>query len=319
MDTRNRIILTKAGLLILLGLALIMSFSGCVGNSTENKVSASEEINTSILLINNAEERLEKVNDNIERSSYSSAGIYLEASKTDYEESLIILENATTDYEEERQIIEYLKTRSSAGVDRVVFFENMMVFMEHFEKAVAYINSDDFDSIRKELNEAEEGLNNSLVPLKSARDKMESIDMETVSVGDKSGVILIKKDLENNEKMYFEAKDLVSGYCFLVNGMEHLLNASELMEKEKWDKASLEFEHSSSEFAESNKIFEELKDSEFSEISIASIEIYGDIIQIESSLLHFEAACKYIESGRDYKALDEVNAGLAELGVIATV
>lgn len=315
MGIRNRIILTKAGLLILLGIVLIISFSGCL----DSKVSAVEEINTSILLINNGEERIDRVTDDIERSSYSSAKVYLEASKVDYEEAFTILENATTDYEEEGQIIEYLKTRSSAGVDRVVFLENMIVFMEHFEKAVAYIYSEDFDSIRKELNEAEEGLNNSLVPLKSAREKMESIDMETVSVEDKSGVILIKKDLEYSEKMYLEAKDSISGYRFFVNGMEHMSNASELLENENWDKASLEFEHSSSEFAESKKIFEELTDSEFSEISIASIEIYGIITQIESPLLHFEATCKYMEVGQDYKALDEFNAGLAELGVISTI
>lgn len=321
MGIRNKIAMSKAGL-VLLGILLVTLFSGCVENgiftaNLGNKVSAAEEINTSVSLINNAESRYDEVRDLLQSGSYSSAKASLGASKMDYKEALNILENTTTDYEEEQQAIDYYKSLSSCGLDKVAFLEDIILGMEHFDKAVAYMGSSDFDSIRKEMNMAEKSLNDSFVPLKSAREKMEEIDPETVPVEDKSNILMIKKDLEQSEKMAIELGKLISGFYPIIDGSEHLINASKFIENEKWDAAALEVNESSLKFSASTEVFKTLKDSEFPEISVSAIEIYGYLTQMEGSLLHLENGCNYADKGRYNQAINEFNLASAEMGAFA--
>lgn len=318
MGVRKKILMSRT-CLVLLGILLIMSFSGCVENEIftanfGNKISAAEEINTSVSLINNAESRYEEVRDLLQGGSYSSAKTSLEASKTDYEEALNILENATTDYEEEQQEIDYYTSLSSCGLDKVAFLEDAILCTEHFEKAAAYMDSNDFESIRKELNMAEKSLNDSYVPLKSAREKIEGINPETVPVEDKSSILMTRNDIEMSEKMATELGELISGFYPIVDGSEHLINASELIEDKEWGAAALEINESSSKFSASTEKFEGLKDSEFPEISIPAIEIYGYLTQMEDSLLHFEKGCNYADKGRYNQAINEFNLASAEMG-----
>jgi len=305
MDTRNKIILTKAGLLILLGLVLTMSFSGCVGNSTENKVSASEEINTSILLINNAEERLEKSRSYLESGAYTTVKTNLEASKVDFEEALKILDNAYSDYEGENRDIERFKILSSSGLDRINFSQNMVTSLEHLDKCGAYIGSEEIELSRKELDMASEALNKSEISLNSAKDKIISIDPEEVPVEDKSNMILLRNDMENGEKMLLEIKEEIRGSYPYLDVLEHLINAEEFIENEEWDKAALEYAEVSEDLSESKEIMEKLKDSEFSEISVETIELCGLIDELEDNLPHLEAGCEYMDRGRYSQANEE--------------
>lgn len=314
MGIRKNIIMGKDGL-FLLGILLITFFSGCVENEIFTaKVSAAEEINTSVSLINNAESRYDQITELTQAGSYSSAKTSLEASRTDYEEALNILENATTDYEEEQQAIDYYKSLSSCGLDKAVFLEDAILSMEHFDKAVAYADSNDFESIRKELNMAEKSLNDSFVPLKSARENIEGIDPEMVPVEDKSSILMAKNDLERSEKMATELRELISGFYPIVDGSEHLTNACELIEDKQWGAAAIEVNESSSKFSASTGIFETLKDSEFPEISVPAIEIYGYLTQMEDPLLHLENGCNYADKGRSNQAINEFNLAYAELG-----
>lgn len=305
METRNRIILTKAGLLILLGLVLTMSFSGCVGNSMENKVSAAEEINTSILLINHAEERLEKSMSDLELGAYTGVKVNLEASKVDFEEALKILDNAHSDYEEENRDIERLKILSSSGLDRINFSQNMVTSLEHLDKFAAYMSSEEVELSRKELDRAFEALNESEVSLTSAKDKIISIDPDKVPVEDKSNMILLRNDMESGEKMLQEFKEVIRGNYPYVDGLEHLLNAEEFVENENWDKAALEYAEASEDFSESKKIMEKLKDSEFTESSILAIELCGILDDLEEDLPHLEAGCEYMDRERYSQANEE--------------
>ena len=301
MGIRNKILFNILNLLILLGLVTSISFSGCM----ENKVSAAEDINTSILLLNNGDLKYNNVLDLFQDGFYSSAKSTLAASKMDYEESLNILENATTDYEEEKQSIEYYKTIGNINLDKVAVLEDLISCMEHFEKAVAYMDSNDFESIRKELRLAKENLDDSQVPLKSASTKIETIDLKAVPIQDKSSIIMTKNDLSQSEKMNLELGELLLGFHPFVNGLENIMNASEFIEEEKWDKAALEIQAASLEFSESTEIFEALKDSEFSEISVSAITIYSCLVQMKEILIHMENGCNYADEGKYTKATTE--------------
>jgi hypothetical protein len=306
MGIRARIILNTVNILILLGLVTSISFSGCM----ENKVSAADDINTSILLINNADSKYNNVLGLLQDGLYSSARITLEASKMDYEESLHILENAATDYEEEKQEIEYYKTIGSISLDKIAVLESLISCMEHFEKAVAYMDSNDFESIRKELRLAKENLDDSQVPLKSASTKIDTIDLKAVPIQDKSNIIMTKNELNQSEKMNLELGELLLGFHPFVNGFENIMNASEFIEEEEWDKAALEIQEASLEFSESTEKFEALKDSEFSEISVSAITIYSCLTEMKELLVHLENGCNYADEGKDTKATAEFNLAL---------
>jgi tetratricopeptide (TPR) repeat protein len=319
MGIRKKITMSRT-FLVLLGIFLTTFISGCVGNEVfssnfGSKVSAAEEINTSVSLINNAESRYDEVRDMFQAGSYSSTKTSLEASKADYEEALNILENSTTDYEEEQQAIDYYKSLSICGLDKAAFLEDAILCTEHFEKAVAYMSSSDFESVRKEMGMAEKSLNDSFVPLKSARTELEKIDPKMVPLEDKSSIIMTKKHLEQSEKMASELGELISGFYPIVDGSEHLINASKLIEDEQWGAAALEVNESSLKFSVSVGTFENLKDSEFPEISVSAIGIYGYLTQMEEPLLHLENGCNYADKGRYTQAINEFNLASNEFSL----
>ena len=78
-----------------------------------------------------------------------------------------------------------------------------------------------------------------------------------------------------------------------VDGFEHLHNAVEYREAEEWGKAAGECAKSSVKLSQSKKSLEKLKNSEYSEISLTAIKIYGLLEKIEGDLLHLEAGCRY--------------------------
>lgn len=295
--------MTKVCLVVFLGLILVMSFSGCTGN----KVSAAEEINTSSSLIYNADLRVENAFSGMGEGSYTSAKTSLKAARVDYEEALKILNNASSDYEEETRDIERYRIFAEAGLDSVSYSENMVLVLEHLEKSVAHLSSDDFDLSRKELDKSSEALNSSTVYLSSAKGKIFSIDLNSVPVEQKSYVTVQRDDIETGEKMSLEFKQMIDGMYPLLDGCECLMNAVEYVETEEWGKAADEFTNSSVMFSESKNNLNKLKDSDFSEISVAAIETCGIITQIEKDLPHLEAGCRYMDKGRYSQADAEFN------------
>ncbi|KKH95110.1 hypothetical protein EO95_00640 [Methanosarcina sp. 1.H.T.1A.1] len=286
--------MNKVFLVIFLGLILVTSFSGC----TENKVSAAEEINTSSSLIYSADLRVESAISDMDEGSYTSAKNNLKAARVDYEEALKILNNASSDYEEETKDIERDVIFAEAGLDAVSYSENLILATEHLDKFVAHLDSEDIDLSRKELDKASEALNNSIVYLGSAKEKIFSIDLDSVPVEQKSYVTVQREDLETSEKMSLELRQMINGLYPFLDGSEHLFKAGEYLETEEWDKAADEIADSSVKLSESKESLETLKDSDYSEISVGVIEICGILTQLEKDLPHLEAGCRYMEKGR---------------------
>lgn len=294
MIIRSKLPLNKLCLVIILGIMLVISFSGCA----ENKVSAAEEINTSVSLIESADLKVESALSTIGEGTYTASKTGLKAARIDYQEALKILNNASSDYEEETQDIERYIIFAETGLDTVSYSENLILVMEHLEKSVAHLSAEDMDLSRKELDKASEALNNSTVYLSSAKEKIISIDPDSVPVEQKSYVTVQRDSLETEEIMSSELRQMINGMYPYLDGSEHLFNALEYFEAEEWDKAADEYNSSSVKFSESQKIMKELKDSDYSEISVASIEICGVLTQLEKDLPHLEAGCRYMEKGR---------------------
>lgn len=309
MGTRKKTILGR-NVLVLLGLLLTILFSGCAENEAsaaevENKVSAAEEINTSILLINNAESRIMSIREDIESGTYTAAKMNLKASETDFEEALNILNNASSDYEEENQYIERYKILAEGGLDRVHSLRSLLIAMEHFDKSLAYMYSEEFDLSKEEMDKMNEALNDSSVSSSSAKEKIFKIDPNLVPVEQKSTIILLRDDLETSEIMYVELREMMSGMYPYMDGAEYFSNGLEYVKAEKWDKAADEFGKASNKFSESQKILEKLKDSEYSEVSVEAIEICGFLTQLGEDLPHLEAGCRYMEKDRYSQAEKE--------------
>ncbi|MDY9927589.1 hypothetical protein [Methanosarcina sp.] len=308
---RKIIVLGKNGL-VLLGLVSVMFFSGCVENEVsaaevENKLSAAEEIDTSFLLINSAESRIVSIRQDIESGTYTTAKTSLKASKIDFEEALKILNDTSSDYEEENQEIERYKTLAESGLDRVSSLESLLIAMEHFDKSFAYMYSEEFNLSKKELDKTNEALNDSAVSLNSAKEKVFTIDPNSVPVEQKSSIILLQDDLETSETMHVEVRKMINGMYPCMDGYECLSKGIEYGDVEKWDKAADEFEKASNKFSESQKILEKLKDSEYSEVSVGAIEMCGLLMKMQKDLPHFEAGCRYMEKGRYSQAQKEFN------------
>ncbi|AKB26989.1 hypothetical protein MSSIT_0270 [Methanosarcina siciliae T4/M] len=308
---RNKLPLDKVCLVIILGLAMVIFFSGCA----ENKVSAAEELNTSSLLINNADLKVESAISDMDDGTYTSAKSKLKAARVDYEEALKILNNASSDYEEETQYIERYTTFAEVGLDSVNSSENIVLATEHLDKCIAYLSSEDLDLSRKELHKANEALNNSIVYLRSAKEKISPIDPDSVPVEEKSYIIILKDSIETSEKMGLELKEITNGMYPYLDGAGHLFDAEEYLKAEEWDKAADEFANSSVKFSESKKSLEKLKDSEYSEISVGAIEICGVITQFEKDLPCLEAGCRYMENGSYYQA----NAEFSKLFYLSSI
>lgn len=166
MNVRSKLPLSKVFLVVFLGIILLMSFSGCA----ENKVSAAEDINTSVSLIDSADFKVENAISSINEGTYTSSKTGLRAARVDYEEALKILNNASSDYEEETQDIERYIIFAETGLDTVSYSENLILVMEHLDKSVAHLSAEDMDLSRKELDKASEALNNSTVYLSSAKE-----------------------------------------------------------------------------------------------------------------------------------------------------
>lgn len=294
MIIRSKLPLNKLCLVIILGIMLVISFSGCVGN----KVSAAEEINTSVSLIESADLKVESALSTIGEGTYTASKTGLKAARIDYEEALKILNNASSDYEEETQDINRYIIFAETGLDTVSYSENLILVMEHLEKSVAHLSAEDMDLSRKELDKASEALNNSTVYLSSAKEKIISIDPDSVPVEQKSYVTIQREGLETEEIMSSELRQMINGMYPYLDGSEHFFNALEYFEAEEWDKAADEYNSSSLKFSDSQKIMEEFKDSDYSEISVASIEICGVLTQLEKDLPHLEAGCRYMGKGR---------------------
>lgn len=293
--------MSKSFLVIFLGIILVISFSGCA----ENKVSAAEDINTSFSLIDSADFKVESAISSLSEGAYTSSKTGLRAARVDYEEALKILNNASSDYEEETQDIERYIIFAETGLDTVSYSENMILVTEHLDKSVAHLSAEDMDLSRKELDKASEALNNSTVYLSSAKENIFSIDPDSVPVEQKSYVTAQRDAIETAEIMSSEFRQMINGMYPYLEGSEHLFNALEYLEAEEWDKAADEYNSSSVKFSESQKILEELKDSDYSEVSVASIEICGVLTQLDKDLPHLEAGCRYMEKGRYYQADEE--------------
>ena len=292
---------TTAGLIVIVTIVSVVIFAGCV----EEKISAAEDVNVAVSLMETGTTRIEKIN--LEAGAYSDAKAKLMASKVDYEESLKILNNATTDYDDEKDAIRISKVVCSYSLDGIAAVQKLIICLEHLDKLSAYMEGEDTASMRSELKLAEEALNDALPFISTAKEKCFSIDVDTVPVESRSGLLEDRISIEQSEKMILETGVLISGMYPFIDGMEHMLKAVEYMEKEEWHSAELEFDKCSADFSESKVVFTNLKNSEFAEISVPAISIHGILTKMLEALPHFEAGCGYADRGNFKKAEEEFN------------
>ena len=298
------------GLIILVAITAIVMFSGC----TMVKISAADDINMSALLMDSGWNRLDKIDQYVETGVYSSSKIGLMASKTDYEEALKILNNATTDYEEEKDIIELNKILCNYNLDYIDMYLNLIDSLDHLDKSSAYMVAEDIDKSRYELKLAENDLNSTLPSIRSAKEKIFGIDINMVPIESKSNIQESRAVIEQSEKMVLETGEMISGMYPFLDGMEHLIKATDYMEKEEWHNAELEFGETSIGFSKSRNIFMSLENSEFTEVSIPTIEMLGMLEQMIEAIDHYETGCKYADRGNFEKAEDEFMKGYSALG-----
>ena len=292
---------TTASLIVLVAIVSVVIFAGCV----EEKISAAEDVNRAVSLMETGVTRIEKIN--LETGAYSDAKAKLAASEVDYEEALKILNNATTDYDDEKDAIRTAKVMCSYSLDGIAAFRNLIICLEHLDKVDAYVEGEDTASMRSELKLAEEALNDTLPFISAAKEKCFSIDSDTVPVESRSELLENRISIEQDEKICLEFGVLISGMHPYIEGMEHILKAGEYMEKEEWHSAELEFDKCSADFSESKVVFTNLKNSEFAEISVPAISIHGILTKTLEALPHLEAGCRYADRGNFEKAEEEFN------------
>jgi len=300
-------------LIVIVAMATVAIFSGCVGG----KISAIDDIITSSSLMNSGETRVAEID--LEAGAYSDAKIKLTAAKVDYQEALKILDNATTVFDAEKEIIELNKVICSYSLDSIAALQKFTVFMEHMDKVVAYmegavnVEPDDIALIRSELKLADDALDDTAPLISTAKEKCFSIDMDTVPIQSKSGILEDRLSLEQSEKLISEYGEMISGDYSLVDGVERMLEAAEYMEQEHWHTAQLWFGECSADLSKSRDIFMNLKNSEFAEISTSAIEIYVPLTEVLEAVDHLEAGCGYADRGDFSKAEKEFNEVLAFL------
>ncbi|MHC1574198.1 MAG: hypothetical protein ACXQTY_00115 [Candidatus Methanogasteraceae archaeon] len=302
---------TTVGLMVVIAVISSVLFAGCVGEEhveeerVEEKISAAEDIYRAITLIQNGATRIEKIR--LETGAYSDAKTKLTASEVDYEEALKILNNSVTDDGNEKNIIQTAKVMCSYNLDRVAAFRNLIICSEHLDKLNAYAEDDDFASMRSELKLAEDALNDTLPFISTAKEKCFSIDIDTAPAEARSEILENKISVEQNEKMVLEFGVLISGMHSYIEGMEHMIKATKYMQNKVWYSAELEFSKCPADFSESKDILADLKNSEFTEISVPAITRYGILTKMLEALPHLESGCRYADRGNFKKADEEFN------------
>lgn len=280
--------------------------SGCV---TE-KISAANDINLSISLMNSAETRIETID--LGAGGYSDAKVELNTSKVEFEKALFVLNNASTDYDEEAKIIETNKLICSYFLDYIEAKQNVIISLEHIDQSVAHLENNDFILAESELREAEEALNVSIPLMYNAKDKNSGIDLDILPVESKSEILDDTMKIDQDDKMISEMLEIISGMYSYIDGWKHtyeainsMNNALDYNKREEWKKAEFEFNKSYLAFIKSKNIIPELKDSEFTEISFKAIEIDVFLTKMIEASTHFEVGCRYANEGNDYKAIQE--------------
>ncbi|MEA1895556.1 MAG: hypothetical protein U9N36_10235 [Euryarchaeota archaeon] len=297
---------TTVGLISIIAIVSIVIFAGCVEEErVKEKISAAEDISRAGLLIGNGAARIEKIR--LEIGAYSDAKTKLTASEVDYEEALKILNNSATDYDYEKDEIRTVKVMCSYNLDSVAVFRNLIICSEHLDKVDAYAEGDDFASMRSELKLAEDALNDTLPFISTAKEKCFSIDIDTAPAEIRSELLENRISVEKREKMVLEFGMLVSGMHPYIDGTEHALKATKYMQNEVWNSAEFEFRKCSVDFSESKDVLEDLKSSEFTEISVPAITRYGISTKMLEALPHLEAGCRYADRGNFKKADKEFN------------
>jgi len=208
-------------------------FSGCVNE----KISAADDINMTISLMNSGNVRIEKID--FEAYGYSDAKIKLAASKVDYEEVLKILNNTITDYNEEKKIIEINKIVCSYSLDEIATLQNFIIWLEHLDTSVAYLEGDDFAKSRSKLKLADNAWIDSKPFISKAKEKCFSIDVDTIPVEYKSRILEDRLSIEQTEKMVSEFGEMIPGIHLCIDANEHIAKAVDHMENGKVQNLSL--------------------------------------------------------------------------------
>ncbi len=289
---------------------------GMCSNGTCKKISAKEDIDRAVSLTNTAKNRIDEIHKMV---SVTTADIKnkLDMSKIDYEEALKILKNTKTDYDSEKKIIETNKIICEASLDVINSSQNSIVGWDHFKKGYLYMGSQDTEKSKYELKLGGICLDDALSATLKAKENINKINMDNVPSELKSNIQGVKNEIENSEKSIPDSKKAISGMYPYLDGLKHIITASDYVKNKKWHSAAVECKESLPYFSKSKDIFSGLRDSESTDVSSVSIRLYGFLETYMKVVEHMEAGCRYMDKRQEEKANEEFEKAALELQKIS--
>jgi len=288
----------------------------CSDGKCEKK-SAKEDMVRADSLMDAAKERIDKLYEGgIYKITYASIKNKLDLAKIDYEEALKILKNTKTDYDSERKIIETNKIICDASLDYIDAFQDFVIATEHIEKGRSYMMTLDIEGIKKskyELKLSEKAFNDSLSFTLKAKEKINKISIADIPPESKSKVQEVKQIIEGHEKGIYDNKKMISGMYPYLDALEHILDATDYAKNKKWHSAEVEYKESLLDFSKSKDIFEDLRDSEATEVSSMAIWMHSYIETYMDAISHMESGSRYMDQGKEVSANEEFKKAMKDM------
>lgn len=253
--------------------------------------------------------------------SYTFAKTRIAGAKTNLEEALSILKEAKTDYIEEENDINQINTLLSAYLDMVDGFEYSVIGWEHLEKGLANYETGNYKEAKLEYSKGKEKIDYATKKISSGYDKFTSFNIDLLSpdirsnISSSADITIMNQNFKYINEMYLALSKMIPGLIVLVEGDEHFEKAVEFLSNKRWSDAELEFNVSKQSYAKGLNIFEELKQSNMTEISVSSIELYNSAKMYINASAHYERGSHYASIGNYYNAESEFKKAQKILGL----
>jgi hypothetical protein len=290
--------------IIMVVLVVMLSISGCVEEEKQSAASKNIELATSLMA--SGEELIE----DMDTDSTTDARNRLYAAKVSYEESLELLENTNTEDPEEQKLIDVNTIICNYYLESIAAEEDLLDCYDYLSKARTYISLEEYAEAKKEISKFGTSVDSAMPNLENARELSSEIEMDDVPLELKPVLIYDRESVFTNLDISSELLILEKSLYSQVDGLENLDMALEYMDEEEWEDAQNYFEYTVSNFTETRDILADLEDSQYSELSISSIE---SVIIYDASITfaeHCGKACEYMAKDNYDKADEEFELAL---------
>jgi hypothetical protein len=301
--TKKVVILKKW--IILVVLVTMLSMSGCV-EEKEEQSAASKNIELATSLMASGDELIE----DLDTDSPTDARNRLYAAKVSYEESLELLENTSTEDLGEQKLIDVNTIICDYYLESIAAEEDLLDCYDHLSKARTYISLEEYDEAYKEISKFGTSVDSAMPNLENAKELSSQMEMDDVPLELKPVLIYDRESVYTNLDISSEFLSLEKSLYSQVDGFKNQDKALEYMDEEEWGDAQTYFEYTVSNFTETRDILADLEDSEYSELSITSIE---SVIVYNASIAfaeHCGKACGYMDDNNYDKADEEFDLAL---------